>query len=576
VRSAPTAARKCSRVVPPRRGSSSPCSWRNRATHTALYAAVEHVSAVETSIKGFVKASRAYLAAMCSHAASNAFSVVELVVKDGEEGPDASRAHYLAFRQAHDSVTDKETKLRDNFDKAVIGFLTRWQQLIDAAKTSKTEFDSKKLERDHYRVKLQSLREAQTAAMAKGKAFDSALASKITRNEGKLEESEREFSTARDAYLTTSHRVWASRAGLRDSLLLRLMQFEMELAKSTLDASKAYEAHISTLLEQHVARGDGGFGMSHLGRFEQGKLVAGSEAPASEEAPPLAYDEFVAPPAPSAPSNDGFDDWGGAPSAPVPSAPVSKPPAAPVAPSNDGFDDWGGAPSAPVPSAPVSKPPAAPVAPSNDGFDDWGGAPSAPVPSAPVPSAPVSKPPAAPVAPSNDGFDDWGGTPSAPVSAVPETLDLGLDSKDVSSTGKISIALKGGSKPRSTTRASTTVTSGSGLALPVRKPTPQPSTSTPVASGDLFSEDLFAPPAQTQPAPTEHFTPSKAASTLSKPAPSSNVDPFWDTPALPPTAAPIAAPAPAKQGWSDPFASVSAPAPGQPAHESSDPFGDFD
>lgn len=92
------------------------------------------------------------------------------------------------------------------FKSAVIAFLDQWEAELSAADAVATAAERQCAEVEHYSAKVLSLHEAARAQTSKGRSVSSANATRLQRNEAKLEECKSTFGAARDEALTAAHK----------------------------------------------------------------------------------------------------------------------------------------------------------------------------------------------------------------------------------------------------------------------------------------------------------------------------------------------------------------------------------
>ncbi|KAA0151431.1 hypothetical protein FNF29_04639 [Cafeteria roenbergensis] len=206
-----------------------------------LSKAIDRTKALQQEVAALRRKIMAYGEAMTGSSPS-VFALVEAMTRAGTTAAAESRVFYTTFASVHEQ-TDHHCQQRfDNaFKTAVVAFLDEWEAELEAADAAAIAAERQCAEVEHYSAKVLSLHEAARAQTSKGRAVSSANAARLQRNEAKLEESKSTFGAARDAALTATHKVWASRRQCYDTVLLRLMQFERERARALFGATEAYD-----------------------------------------------------------------------------------------------------------------------------------------------------------------------------------------------------------------------------------------------------------------------------------------------------------------------------------------------
>jgi hypothetical protein len=97
-------------------------------------------------------------------------------------------------------------RLKDVFEEVVMRNLGRWRESVTNARTRINDLETQRMEVDHYRSKVQSMRESLAAQNGKGRQPSATQAAKLQRNEQKHTEAVAKHRTARDEALTAVYR----------------------------------------------------------------------------------------------------------------------------------------------------------------------------------------------------------------------------------------------------------------------------------------------------------------------------------------------------------------------------------
>ena len=161
----------------------------------------------------------------------------------------ADAEHYQKYKAVHEFTDTTQPKaLSEKFEKAVVVPLQQWQDSLAEVRAEQSEYDKARVAFDHYRDKMGSLVEQKRQTQLKGKVVDKAADEKLARNLEKLKEAEAAFFEARDRFVGRMLRCFEDATTRLDLVLLRVMQYEHEVASQAEKCTQSYAPNIQALL----------------------------------------------------------------------------------------------------------------------------------------------------------------------------------------------------------------------------------------------------------------------------------------------------------------------------------------
>lgn len=122
-------------------------------------------------------------------------------------------------------------KMSSLFDKIVLGKVSQWLGDLVNVRSLIADHAKHRLVYDHYKTKVEGLREERRKRTEKGKAEGAKNQAKLQRNEDKLGEAKRVFDNTRTDVLQTIRAAVARKHDNLDVILLRIVQYRVYAGK---------------------------------------------------------------------------------------------------------------------------------------------------------------------------------------------------------------------------------------------------------------------------------------------------------------------------------------------------------